>query len=241
MGKILSSLIFQKEKKIKGSLYHYTQINFTYNSNRIEGSKLTEDETRYIYETNTIFADKPSANIDDIVETSNHFYLFNRMLETAEELLTDKLIKEYHRILKNGTSDSRASWFNVGEYKKLENEVGGLETTHPKDVSKKIEGLIEKYNNKEKIEFEDILEFHYNFEIIHPFQDGNGRIGRLIMFKECLKNDIVPFIIEDEYKAYYYRGLAKYKIDTKYLEDTCLMMQDKYKLKVEKFLEINTT
>ena len=144
MREVLDCLKFQKEHGIKGSLYHYTQINFTYNSNRIEGSKLTEDETRYIYETNTLLADKPTTNIDDIVETSNHFYLFNRMLETADKPLTGELIKEYHRILKNGTTDSRASWFNVGEYKKLENEVGGLETTHPKDVSKNIEELIEK-------------------------------------------------------------------------------------------------
>jgi len=236
MENILSSLIFQKEHKIKGSLYHYTQINFTYNSNRIEGSKLTEDETRYIYETNTLIADSPSTNVDDIVETSNHFYLFDRMLDTASEPLTENLIKEYHRILKNGTTDSRISWFNVGEYKKLENEVGGLETTSPKDVSREINKLLEEYNSKEKVTFSDILEFHYKFEIIHPFQDGNGRIGRLIMFKECLKNDIVPFIIEDNYKAYYYRGLSKYKEDKKYLEDTCLLMQDIYGIKVKKFL-----
>ena len=234
------SLLFvlreQKDLKLKGSIYHDTQIKFAYNTNRIEGSKLSEEETRYIFETNTIINDKPSNNINDIVEVANHFYLFDIMLNTANEVLSERLIKEYHRILKNGTVDSRTPWFNVGDYKKHPNEVGGQSTTLPKEVAAHMKKLISWYNSIEKLEFKDIIEFHYRFESIHPFQNGNGRIGRLIMFKECLKHDIVPFIIEDVYKAYYYRGLSKYKDDKALLNDTCLTMRDKYKMVIEKFM-----
>lgn len=233
---LLSILREQKELKVKGSIYHDTQIKFTYNTNRIEGSKLSEDETRYIFETNTIINDKPSNNINDIVEVANHFYLFDIMLNTANEMLTERLIKEYHRILKNGTVDSRTPWFNVGDYKKHPNEVGGNNTTPPKEVAAHMKKLLSWYNSLETIGFDEIVEFHCKFESIHPFQDGNGRIGRLVLFKECLKHEVVPFIIEDEYKAYYYRGLSKYKEDKSFLNDTCLTMQDKYKLMIAKFL-----
>jgi len=233
---LLSVLREQKDLKLKGSIYHNTQVKFAYNTNRIEGSRLTEEETRYIFETNTIINDKPSNNINDIVEVANHFYLFDIMLNTANEALSERLIKEYHRILKNGTVDSRTPWFNVGDYKKHPNEVGGQSTTPPKEVAAQMKKLLSWYSSLETTDLKDIIEFHYRFESIHPFQDGNGRIGRLIMFKECLKHDVVPFIIEDEYKAYYYRGLNKYNQDSAFFMDTCLSMQDKYKAMVRKFL-----
>lgn len=231
-----TTLLEQKKSKLKGNIYHYTQVNFTYNTNRIEGSKLSEDETRYIFETNTLMAEKPSTKIDDVIETANHFYLFDIMLEEYDRPLSEELIKNYHRILKNGTSDSRLDWFMVGDYKMLPNEVGGKDTTSPKKVSSEIKKLLIWYSAKEVIEFDDILEFHYRFESIHPFQDGNGRIGRVLMFKECLKNNIIPFIIEDDYKGLYYRGLSEYLSEKGYLRDTCLTMQDKYKLLIKKFL-----
>ena len=233
---LLSVLREQKDLQLKGSIYHVTQVKFAYNTNKIEGSKLSEEETRYIFETNTIINNKPSNNINDIVEVANHFYLFDIMLNTANESLSERLIKEYHRILKNGTVDSRTPWFNVGDYKKHPNDVGGTSTTPPKEVPAQIKKLISGYNSIEKTDLKDIVEFHYRFESIHPFQDGNGRIGRLIMFKECLKHNIVPFIIEDEYKAYYYMGLSKYKEDKEFLLDTYLTMQDKYKMVIEKFM-----
>lgn len=234
---LLSMLQDQKKSKLKGNLYHYTQIKFAYNTNRIEGSKLSEEDTRYIYETNTLIHNKISTNVDDIIETANHFYLFDLMLNQANEILTEKLIKGYHKILKNGTSDSRLDWFNIGSYKGLANEVGGKNTTLPKDVEIEIKRLLSWYNSLSNINLNDILEFHFRFESIHPFQDGNGRIGRIIIFKECLKNNIMPFIINDEYKAFYYRGLSEYKNKPGYLIDTCLTMQDKYKKMVKKFLK----
>lgn len=230
------TLLEQKKSKLKGNIYHYTQVNFTYNTNRIEGSKLSEDETRYIFETNSLISEKPTTKIDDVIETANHFYLFDTMLEKYDRSLSEDLIKNYHRILKNGTTDSRLGWFRVGDYKALPNEVGGKETTSPKKVSTEIKKLLSWYSAKEVIEFDDILEFHFRFESIHPFQDGNGRIGRILMFKECLKNNIIPFIIEDEYKGLYYRGLSEYQNEKGYLRDTCLAMQDKYKLVIKKFL-----
>lgn len=227
----------QKDMKLKGSLYHYTQIKFTYNTNRIEGSKLTEEETRFIFETNTLLGDKESQNIDDIVETANHFYLFDYMLGGIELSLSESSIKEFHKILKQGTEDSRKNWFKVGEYKSLPNEVGGKATSNPKDVAKDMEKLLKWYNSLENIEINDIIEFHYRFEKIHPFQDGNGRVGRIIMFKECLRNNIMPFIIEDNFKAFYYRGLSRYEEDRGFLEDTCLAMQDNYLEAVKKFID----
>ena len=209
---VLEVLREQKEMKLKGNLYHNTQIIFAYNTNHIEGSKLTEDQTRYIYETNTLLTEKGSiTNLDDIIETANHFKLVDYMLDVADEELTEEMIKEFHKILKEGTSDSRKDWFNVGDYKKLANEAGNMKTALPKNVQKDMAKLIQWYTSLGKITIEDIIEFHYRFECIHPFQDGNGRVGRIIIFKECLKNNIIPFIILDKDKLFYYRGLKEYK------------------------------
>ena len=235
---VLEVLREQKEMKLKGNLYHNTQIIFAYNTNHIEGSKLTEDQTRYIYETNTLLTEKESiTNLDDIIETANHFKLVDYMLDVADEELTEGMIKEFHKILKEGTSDSRKDWFNVGDYKKLANEAGSMKTTLPKNVQKDMIKLIQWYNSLEKITIEDIIEFHYRFECIHPFQDGNGRVGRIIMFKECLKNNIIPFIILDKDKLFYYRGLKEYKSEKGYLIDTCLNAQDQYIRLIEYFLK----
>ncbi len=224
---------FQEEKlsNLKGGIYHKTQIKLTYNTNRIEGSKLSEEQTRYIYETNTLFTEngENTANIDDIIETVNHFQCFDYMLTIAKEPLSEKHIKEFHEILKLNTSDSKKEWFNVGAYKLKPNVVGGIETSKPNEVEKHIKSLLKSYNEKRNIDIYDIIDFHYEFEKIHPFQDGNGRVGRLIMFKECLKNSIVPFIIEDEFKFFYYRGLSEYPKIKGYLTDTCLSAQDNYK------------
>lgn len=236
---VLNCLREQKQMSLKGNLYHFTQITFTYNTNYIEGSSLTEEQTRYIYETNTLMVEdaKSVTNVDDIIETTNHFKLVDYMIDVADEPLSEKMIKEFHKILKTGTSDERKSWFNVGEYKSLPNEVGGKDTTKPEEVSKCINELLERYNQKEKVTFEDIVEFHYEFEKIHPFQDGNGRVGRVIIFKECLKNNIMPFIILDQDKAFYYRGLQEFKQERGYLIDTCLHAQDQYEIFVNKFIE----
>ena len=228
---VLDILREQKEMKLKGNLYHNTQIIFAYNTNHIEGSKLTEDQTRYIFETNTIFFEGETvASVDDILETANHFKLVDYMLDIAEEKLTEDIIKEIHRILKEGTMDSRKDWFNVGEYKKLPNEAGSMKTTEPKDVQRDMTKLMEWYNSLKEITIKEIIEFHARFEKIHPFQDGNGRVGRIIIFKECLKNNIIPFIILDKDKVFYYRGLKEYQNKTEkgYLIDTCLNAQDQY-------------
>ena len=226
---VLDVLREQKEMGLKGNLYHNTQIIFAYNTNHIEGSKLTEDQTRYIFETNTIlFEGQTVASVDDILETANHFKLVDYMLDVAEEKLTEEMIKEFHKILKEGTSDSRKEWFNVGEYKKLANEAGNMQTSLPKNVVKDMAKLMEWYNSLEKITIKEIIEFHYRFERIHPFQDGNGRVGRIIAFKECLKNNIIPFIILDKDKLFYYRGLKEYKNEKGFLVDTCLNAQDQY-------------
>ena len=236
---ILEVLREQKEMKLKGNLYHNTQIIFAYNTNHIEGSKLTEDQTRYIYETNTLLTEKDSiTNLDDVLETANHFKLVDYMLNVAEKKLTEKIIKEFHKILKEGTSDSRKDWFVVGDYKKLANEVGGLKTTEPKNVERDMKKLLEWYETLNKITINEIIEFHAKFEKIHPFQDGNGRVGRIIAFKECLKNNIVPFIILDKDKLFYYRGLNQYQTNKEkgYLKDTCLNAQDQYKSIIKQFL-----
>lgn len=226
---VLDVLREQKEMGLKGNLYHNTQVIFAYNTNHIEGSKLTEDQTRYIFETNTIlFEGQTVASVDDILETANHFKLVDYMLDVAEEKLTEEMIKEFHKILKEGTSDSRKEWFNVGEYKKLANEAGNMQTSLPKNVVKDMAKLMEWYNSLEKITIKEIIEFHYRFERIHPFQDGNGRVGRIIAFKECLKNNIIPFIILDKDKLFYYRGLKEYKNEKGFLVDTCLNAQDQY-------------
>ncbi len=226
---LLNHLKEQKEMKLKGGIYHRTQIDLTYNSNRIEGSKLTHDQTRYIFETNTIGASDESVNVDDIIETNNHFRCIDLIIDKAKNKLTESLIKELHFLLKSGTSDSRKGWFNVGEYKKLPNEVGGNETCPPKEVAIKMKELLINYHNIENKTFQDIIDFHYQFEIIHPFQDGNGRVGRLIMFKECLANNDVPFIIDEDLKLFYYRGLQEWNRVKEYLLDTCLTAQDNYK------------
>ena len=231
---LLDVLAREKEAKTSGGIYHKIQIEMTYNSNHIEGSKLTHDETRYIFETKTIGGGK-AIKVDDIIETVNHFRCMDYIIKTANHKLSESYIKELHRILKSGTSDSDKDWFNVGEYKSLPNEVGGNVTTSPEKVHSEMIKLLSKYNTARKIDFEKIVKFHQEFETIHPFQDGNGRVGRLIMFKECLKNNIVPVIITDDIKFYYYRGLSEWKIDKTYLVETCRAGQDVVKKYLDYF------
>ena len=232
---LLIALRQEMEAKLKGGIYHKTQIDLTYNSNHIEGSRLTHDQTRYIFETNTIGIEGESVRVDDIIETTNHFRCIDLIIDRAEERLTESLIKELHLILKSSTSDSRKDWFTVGDYKRLPNEVGGSETTAPEDVHREIKALFKEYNAKKRKSFEDILDLHQRFEAIHPFQDGNGRVGRLVMFKECLANGYVPFIIADELKMFYYRGLREWPRIKEYLRDTCLTAQDNYKAVLDYF------
>ena len=232
---LLDILQEQKASKYSGGIYHKTQIDLTYNSNHIEGSRLTHDQTRYIFETNTIGVEKEVLTVDDVIETVNHFRCIDMIIDNVKVALTEKFIKELHLILKNGTSDYRKDWFVVGDYKKLPNEVGGMGTALPEEVADKMKVLLTEYNGKEEKIFEDILDFHVKFERIHPFQDGSGRVGRLIMFKECLKYNIVPFIIEDNLKMFYYRGLKEWNNEKGYLTDTCLIAQDKYKAYLDYF------
>ena len=232
---LLVALRQEKEAKLKGGIYHKTQIDLTYNSNHIEGSRLTHDQTRYIFETNTIGIEGESVRVDDIIETTNHFRCIDLIIDRAEERLTESLIKELHSILKMGTSDSRKDWFTVGDYKRLPNEVGGNETTAPEDVHREMRALLKGYNGKKRKSFEDIIDLHQRFEAIHPFQDGNGRVGRLVMFKECLANGYVPFIITEELKMFYYRGLREWSNVRGYLLDTCLTAQDNYKAVLDYF------
>ena len=232
---LLYRLTEEKNAKLKGSIYHQTQIKLAYNSNHIEGSRLTEDQTRYIYETNTIGFDKEPVNIDDIMETINHFQCFDYMIECANNTLDEEFIKNVHKILKTNTSDSRISWFNVGEYKSRRNMVGDMKTVPPEKVKDEMNKLLEEYWKKQNITLEDILDVHVRFERIHPFQDGNGRVGRIIIFKECLKHNIVPFIIEDNLKFFYYRGLKEWDNEKGYLMDTCLTAQDRYKAYLDYF------
>lgn len=232
---LLQTLREQQQMKMKGGIYHRTQIDLTYNSNHMEGSRLTHEQTRYIFETNTIGIEAESIRVDDIIETSNHFRCIDIIIERAEERLTESLIKTLHSTLKTGTSDSRKDWFAVGEYKRMPNEVGGNETTAPENVHGEMRALLKEYNSKKDKSVEDILDFHQRFESIHPFQDGNGRVGRLIMFKECLSNGHIPFIITDELKLYYYRGLREWNNGRGYLLDTCLTAQDSYKAMMDYF------
>lgn len=231
---VLQVLREEMESKISGGLYHETQVRLTYNSNRIEGSKLSEDQTRLIFETNTIGGEE-GVPVDDIIETSNHFRAIDFVIAHAEEELTEEFIKELHRILKTATSDSRLSWFRVGDYKSKPNTVGGMPTVSPNQVCGEIQKLLTWYAGIEDISFENIVEFHYRFEKIHPFQDGNGRVGRLIAFKECLRNNIVPFIIEDGKKMFYYRGLREWNNERGFLIETCLDGQDTYKALLKYF------
>lgn len=234
---LLYRLREEKRIRLKGGIYHQTQIKLAYNSNHMEGSKLTEDQTRYIYETNTIGLEKEPVNIDDIIEAVNHFQCFDYILDCAEEDLNEKIIKKIHSTLKANTSDSRLEWFKVGDYKQRPNMTGDSKTTPPAKVKKEMQQLLFEYHQKDSISFCDIVEFHYRFEKIHPFQDGNGRVGRLIIFKECLKYDIIPFIIDEKYKVYYYRGLKEFENEKGFLTDTCLSAQDAYKELLEYFAE----
>lgn len=226
---LLQILREQKAARMTGGIYHKVQIDLTYNSNHIEGSRLTHDQTRYIFETNTIGFEKEAVNVDDVIETANHFRCIDMVIDQAGSTLTEKFIKELHGTLKAGTSDSRKDWFAVGRYKKLPNEVGGNETTPPEKVADDMRRLLHDYHSLPQKTFEDVVAFHVAFERIHPFQDGNGRVGRLILFKECLKYDIVPFIIEDDLKLFYYRGLKEWDQERDYLMDTCLTAQDRFK------------
>ena len=232
---LLDILREEKAARLSGGIYHRLQIDLTYNSNHIEGSQLTHDETRYIFETNTIGLSEKAVNVDDIIETSNHFRCIDYMIDNAHLALSEKYIKELHFLLKSGTSDSRLDWFRVGEYKKLANEVGGTDTTEPQLVAKELKTLLISYNLTQEKSLDDIIAFHVDFERIHPFQDGNGRVGRLIMFGECLKHNIAPFIIDEEHKLFYYRGLKEWYSERGYLIDTCISAQDKFNAILKKF------
>lgn len=225
--------ILRREDKLrtKGGIYHKVQVDLTYNSNHIEGSRLTEDQTRYIYETNTIGVLKKydGIKVDDVVETANHFRCIDYIIENANRKITERMIKQLHLILKNGTSDSLQDWFAVGDYKKLPNEVGGQETTPPERVALEMKKLLKKYRARKVLDLHDLLAFHYEFEHIHPFQDGNGRVGRLLLFKECLHLNIVPFIIDEDLKLFYYRGLKEWPTEPGFLTETCRAGQDKFK------------
>ena len=234
---LLDTLKYEKNNKISGGIYHKLQVEFTYNSNHIEGSKLSEEQTRLIFETNTVGLDSAnsSLNVDDIIETLNHFHAIDKIIDLNDEALTEEFIKNLHKMLKSGTSDSKKDWFDVGEYKAYPNEVGGYDTTLPEDVAHEMKKLLDSYEKREAKTIEDIIDFHYNFEKIHPFQDGNGRVGRLIILKECLKNNIVPFIIGEDLKFFYYKGLSNYKKERGFLVDTCLSAQDRFKRYLDYF------
>ncbi|MBQ9655556.1 MAG: Fic family protein [Prevotella sp.] len=232
---LLQTLQREKAAHLKNGIYHRTQIDLTYNSNHIEGSRLTHEQTRFIFDTNTIGVTDVAINVDDVLETINHFRCIDYIIDHAEEKLTEDFIKQLHLILKNGTSDSRKDWFAVGEYKRLPNEVGGMDTVQPQDVHREMKALLKNYHANKRHHFKDILDFHVRFETIHPFQDGNGRVGRLLMFKECMANNFIPFIITDELKMFYYRGLREWGHVNGYLTDTCLTAQDNYKALLDYF------
>lgn len=238
MNKLTSFLIDEQQAHRKGGLYHKTQVQLAYNSNRIEGSKLTEEQTRYIFETRTIgFKDQEAVPVDDIIETANHFVAFYYLLRTIAEPLTETIIKEFHRILKTGTADAQKSYFNVGDYKKLASEVGGRETSKPADVAKEMKSLQEWYHAQMDVTIHTLAEYHWRFESIHPFQDGNGRIGRIILFRECLRHSIMPFVIDNEHKMYYYRGLSEFKQTPGFLVGTMQSAQDVYEAWIKYFNE----
>ena len=232
---LLAFLKREKDSSLKGGIYHKIQIDLTYNSNHIEGSRLSHDQTRFIFETKTLGITDDAVKVDDIIETVNHFRCIDLAIEGANTKLSESFIKQLHYILKTGTTDAQKSWFKVGDYKMIENEVGGSETVRPEDVASEMKALLADYNSKSEITFDDILDFHVRFESIHPFQDGNGRVGRLIMFKECLKHNIVPFIITEELKMFYYRGIKEWKNERGYLRDTCLTGQDAMKVSLDYF------
>ena len=232
---LLEILKDEKSRHASGGIYHRVQIDLTYNSNHIEGSRLTHEQTRYIFETTTIGITDESVNVDDVVETVNHFRCVDLIIDTAGQRLTEKYIKTLHGILKSSTSDSRKDWFAVGDYKRYPNEVGGMSTALPEDVHPQMKSLLQAYENKETRSLRDLLDFHVRFESIHPFQDGNGRVGRLILFKECLRHGIVPFIIDERHRLYYYRGLREWNRERGYLTDTCLSAQDQFKAVLDYF------
>ncbi|MBR2029884.1 MAG: Fic family protein [Clostridia bacterium] len=232
---LLDILKEEKSSKISGGIYHKVQVDLTYNSNHIEGSRLSHDQTRYIFETNTIGVENDAIFVDDVVETANHFRCIDMVIDNAKKALTESFIKELHYVLKSGTTDSRKECFAVGDYKRKPNQFGGNATTLPQNVAKEMKKIIVDYNDKKEKTFDDLLDFHHKFENIHPFQDGNGRVGRLILFKECLKNNIVPFIIDEKLKIFYYRGLAEWKNERGFLRDTCLLAQDKFKAWLDYF------
>ena len=232
---LLDVLKAEKITKLSGGIYHKIQIDLTYNSNHIEGSRLTHDQTRYIFETNTIGVSDKTVKVDDVVETANHFKCIDMIIDSAAYAPSETFIKQLHAVLKNGTSDSRLDWFAVGDYKVLPNEVGGVSTVAPEEVSAQMKKLLSEYNAIKEKTLDDLLDFHCRFERIHPFQDGNGRVGRLILFKECLRNNIVPFIIEDDLKLFYYRGLKEWQNERGYLRDTCLSAQDRFKKYLDYF------
>lgn len=232
---LLEILREQKAAGRTGGIYHKVQIDLTYNSNHMEGSRLTHDQTRYIFETNTIGFENTGVNVDDVLETVNHFRCIDMVLDQAGSALTEKFIRDLHRVLKTGTSDSRKDWFAVGEYKRLPNEVGGTDTTLPENVAGEMAALLRRYNGLPTKTLRDLVAFHVAFERIHPFQDGNGRVGRLILFKECLKYNIVPFIISDDLKLFYYRGLREWDREEGFLMDTCLTAQDRFKAYLDYF------
>lgn len=227
--RLLSRLREEREMNLKGGIYHKTQIDMAYNSNHIEGSRLTHEQTRYIFETNTIGVTEEAVNVDDVIEAANHFRCMDYIITNAEEPLTEEFVKHLHSLLKAGTSDSGKSWFAVGDYKRLPNEVGGVETSLPENVAQDMAALLSGYRSLREKDLESVMDFHWKFELVHPFQDGNGRVGRLIMFKECLANGIVPFIITDGLKMFYYRGLREWPRIKGYLSDTCLTAQDYYR------------
>ncbi|MDR1320854.1 MAG: Fic family protein [Gracilibacteraceae bacterium] len=237
-NRILAMLREEKELRLKGGLYHQTQIKLAFNSNRIEGGKLSEEQTRYIFETNTIGVEAgETANVDDIIETVNHFACFDYMLENAGSELSEDMIKEFHRLLKRGTSQERINWFRVGDYKAKPNMVGDTVTARPGKVAQEMRQLILEYSDKVPASFNDIIDFHHRFETIHPFQDGNGRVGRIIMFKECLKNKIMPFIIDHRHKQFYYRGLREFRAEKGFLTETCRSAQDSYEKLIAYFFQ----
>ncbi len=226
---LLAALREQKEMRLKGGIYHRIQIDLTYNSNHIEGSRLTKEQTRYIFETNTIGITTENTRIDDIMETVNHFRCIDYVIEHATDKITETHIKQLHLILKSNTSDSQKPWFAVGNYKRLANAVGEEETTPPEEVHRQMKSLLDGYNSKAQVTFDDLLDFHVRFERIHPFQDGNGRVGRLLMFWQCLQLGIAPFIITDDLRLFYYRGIQNWGKVNGYLRDTCLTAQDNFK------------
>ena len=235
LNPLLERLRQEKSSRVRGGIYHKIQVELTFNSNHIEGSRLSIDQTRLIFETATVGFEGEPVRIDDVVEASNHFRAVDFIIEKADEPLSEQFVKELHRILKSGTAGEGVDWFNVGDYKALPNEVAGAKTVLPQDVAAAMRGLLASYNSASKHDLGDIVGFHVAFERIHPFQDGNGRVGRLIMFKECLANCVVPFIVEDEMKAFYYRGLARWDDEQGFLMDTCLAAQDRFRAALEYF------